>query len=115
MARTAAVACWTHARAWTRAVRRCAGLAAVVCLALSFSDDASAQTVRGTASMGTSGGYARIVLKLSEDVESEVTQAGTILVVRFKKPVDIPVEILGDAAPDYIGSARRDPDGTAIR
>lgn len=65
--------------------------------------------------MGTSGGYGRIVLKLAEDVESEVTQAGTILVIRFKRPVDIPVEILGDAAPDYIGSARRDPDGTAIR
>ncbi len=65
--------------------------------------------------MGTSGGYGRIVLKLAEDVESEVTQAGTILVIRFKRPVDIPVELLGDAAPDYIGSARRDPDGTAIR
>ncbi len=43
--------------------------------------------------MGTSGGYGRIVLKLAEDVESEVTQAGTILVIRFKRPVDIPVEI----------------------
>ncbi|MGM4923584.1 tetratricopeptide repeat protein [Tardiphaga sp. 804_B3_N1_9] len=115
MARTAAVACWTQARAWTRAVRRCAVLAGIVCLALSFPDAASAQAVRGTASMGTSGGYGRIVLKLAEDVESEVTQAGTILVIRFKRPVDIPVEILGDAAPDYIGSARRDPDGTAIR
>ncbi|QND72272.1 tetratricopeptide repeat protein [Tardiphaga robiniae] len=115
MARTAAVACWTQARAWTRAVRRCAALAGIVCLALSFPDAASAQAVRGTASMGTSGGYGRIVLKLAEDVESEVTQAGTILVIRFKRPVDIPVEILGDAAPDYIGSARRDPDGTAIR
>ena len=89
MARTAAVACWTQARAWTRAVRRCAGLATVVCLALSFSDAASAQAVKGTASMGTSGGYGRIVLKLAEDVESEVTQAGTILVIRFKRPVDI--------------------------
>ncbi|MGM4917042.1 tetratricopeptide repeat protein [Tardiphaga sp. 813_E8_N1_3] len=115
MARTAAVACWTQARAWTRAVRRCAVLAGILCLALSFPDAASAQAVRGSASMGTSGGYGRIVLKLAEDVESEVTQAGTILVIRFKRPVDIPVELLGDAAPDYIGSARRDPDGTAIR
>ncbi|MDB5632637.1 MAG: uncharacterized protein JWR49_1492, partial [Tardiphaga sp.] len=65
--------------------------------------------------MAVSGGYARIVLKLAEDVESEVTQAGTILVIRFKRPVDVPVDILSDAAPDYIGSARRDPDGSAIR
>jgi tetratricopeptide (TPR) repeat protein len=65
--------------------------------------------------MAVSGGYARIVVKLAEDVESEVTQAGTILVIRFKRPVDVPVDILSDAAPDYIGSARRDPDGSAIR
>ncbi|MDB5654312.1 MAG: tetratricopeptide 4 protein, partial [Tardiphaga sp.] len=61
------------------------------------------------------GGYARIVLKLAEDVDSEVTQAGTILVIRFKRPVDVPVDALSDAAPDYVGSARRDPDGSAIR
>jgi outer membrane biosynthesis protein TonB len=29
--------------------------------------------------------------------------------------VDIPVDKLSDAAPDYVGSARRDPDGSAIR
>jgi hypothetical protein len=29
--------------------------------------------------------------------------------------VDIPVDKLSDAVPDYVGSARRDPDGTAIR
>ncbi|MEH2478839.1 tetratricopeptide (TPR) repeat protein [Nitrobacteraceae bacterium AZCC 2146] len=74
-----------------------------------------AQAVKGAATMAVSGGYARIVVKLAEDVESEVTQAGTILVIRFKRPVDVPVDILSDAAPDYIGSARRDPDGAAIR
>ena len=55
------------------------------------------------------------MLKLAEDVESEVTTAGTILVIRFKRPVDIPVDKLSDAVPDYVGSARRDPDGSAIR
>nr|WP_299802994.1 tetratricopeptide repeat protein [Tardiphaga sp.] len=76
---------------------------------------ARAQAVRGEATMAVTGGYARIVLKLAEDVESEVTQAGTILVIRFKRPVDVPVDALSDAAPEYIGSARRDPDGSAIR
>ena len=55
------------------------------------------------------------MLKLAEDVESEVSTAGSIIVIRFKRPVDIPVEKLSDAVPDYVGSARRDPDGTAIR
>ncbi|MDB5502045.1 MAG: tetratricopeptide 4 protein [Tardiphaga sp.] len=112
----AAVASWTLARAWTRAVRRCAGLVASALLLTMLTPGVGhAQDVKGTATMVVSGGYARIVLKLSEDVESEVTQAGTILVIRFKRPVDVPVDILSDAAPDYIGSARRDPDGSAIR
>jgi tetratricopeptide (TPR) repeat protein len=71
--------------------------------------------VRGEASFSAKGSYARLVLKLAEDVESEVTTAGTILVIRFKRPVDISVEKLAEGAPDYIASARRDPDGSAIR
>lgn len=71
--------------------------------------------MKGEASLSVSGGYARLVLKLYEDVESEVGVAGTILVIRFKRPVDVPVQQLADAAPDYVGSARRDPDGSAIR
>jgi len=35
------------------------------------------------------GGYARLVLKLADDVESEVTTAGTILVIKFRRPIDI--------------------------
>ena len=46
---------------------------------------------------------------------SEVTAAGSIIVIRFKRPVDIPVEKLSEAVPDYVASARRDPDGAAIR
>jgi hypothetical protein len=71
--------------------------------------------VKGEATFSASGGYARLVLKLAEDVESEVFTAGSIIVIRFKRPVDIPVEKLSDAVPDYVGSARRDPDGSAIR
>ena len=115
MAGIAAAANGTIAGAWTRAVRRCAGLLAVAAVLAGIATPARAQPVRGEASMAVAGGYARIVLKLAEDVESEVTQAGTVLIVRFKRPVDVPVEALSDAAPEYIGSARRDPDGTAIR
>ncbi|CAN5355691.1 hypothetical protein BH11PSE4_BH11PSE4_21480 [soil metagenome] len=114
MARKVAAAGWRLAHALTWAARRCAAplLAAIVLL---VSQAAQAQAVRGEASLAVSGGYARLVLKLSEDVESEVATAGTILVVRFKRPVDIAVDGLADAAPDYVGSARRDPDGMAVR
>jgi tetratricopeptide (TPR) repeat protein len=91
-------------------------LAAVLVAAVLLpSQSARAQAVKGEASLAVSGGYARLVLKLAEDVESEVAMAGTILVVRFKRPIDISVDGLSDAAPDYVGSARRDPDGMAIR
>jgi tetratricopeptide (TPR) repeat protein len=120
MARTAAAAIWSQARACARAVRRClrapASLAAVLVFAgLTWSGAASADPVKGEATFAANGGYARLVLKLAEDVDSEVTTAGTIVVIRFKRPVDIPVEQLADAVPDYVGSVRRDPDGSAIR
>jgi hypothetical protein len=71
--------------------------------------------VRGEATFTSGGGFARLVLRLAEDVESDVSTAGSIIIIHFKRPVDIPVDKLSDAVPDYVGSARRDPDGTAIR
>ncbi len=76
----------------------------------------AAPTIRsGEATFTSGGGFARLVLKLAEDVESDVSTAGSIIIIHFKRPVDIPVDKLSDAVPDYVGSARRDPDGTAIR
>ncbi|MEA2868179.1 MAG: hypothetical protein QOE39_2894 [Bradyrhizobium sp.] len=74
-----------------------------------------ADPIKGEATFSAADGYARLVVKLAEDVDSEVTAAGSILVIRFKHPVDIPVGPLSDAVPDYVGGARRDPDGSAIR
>ena len=76
---------------------------------------ASADAIKGEATFAAAGGYARLVLKLAEDVDSEVTAAGSIIVIRFKHPVDIPIDAFADAVPDYVASARRDPDGSAIR
>jgi tetratricopeptide (TPR) repeat protein len=80
-----------------------------------FSGACQAQPVRGEASFSAAGGYARLVLKLDEDVDSDVSVAGSIVVIRFRRPVDINVDKLSDAVPAYVGSARRDPDGSAIR
>jgi len=69
----------------TRAVRRCAGAsyltAGALLVATLLAQPCQAQAVRGEASLNVSGGYARLVLKLAEDVESEVSMAGTILVM----------------------------------
>jgi tetratricopeptide (TPR) repeat protein len=71
--------------------------------------------VKAEATLSTSGGYARLVVKFTEDVGSEVVTAGSIIVIRFERPVDVAIDGVASAAPDYIGSARRDPDGSAIR
>src|SRR5258706_2290907 len=120
MARTAAAGSWSLGRACARAVQRCLGApsslaAGLILIGLTFSGVCKADPVRGDATFSGAGGCARLVLKLADDVESEVTAAGSILVIRFKRPVDIAVDKLSDAVPGYVGSARRDPDGSAIR
>jgi tetratricopeptide (TPR) repeat protein len=121
MARTDAAGIWSQRRAWVRTARYCLGrltslAAGLALIGLMLPTACRADDpVKGEATFSASGGYARLVLKLAEDVESEVFTAGSIIVIRFKRPVDIPVEKLSDAVPDYVGSARRDPDGSAIR
>jgi len=120
MARTAAAGFWSLGRAGARTLQRGVGApsslkAGLILIALMFSGAAQAESVKGEASFSAGGGYARLVFKLAEDVDAEVIAAGSIVVVRFKRPVDIPVDQLSDAVPDYVGSVRRDPDGSAVR
>ncbi len=83
---------------------------------LAFSPQAlAADPVKAEATLSSGGGYARLVVKFAEDVTSEVVTAGSIIVIRFERPVDVDVDKVADAVPDYVGSARRDPDGSAIR
>src|SRR6516165_1097393 len=124
MARTAAEGFWSQVRALSRGVRRWHDgfrrsrllAAALIVSGLGFAAPCrAADAVKGEATFSAAKGYARLVLKLAEDVPSEVVTAGSIVVIRFERPVDIPVDRLSDAVPDYVSSARRDPDGTAIR
>lgn len=75
----------------------------------------AAQPVRGEVSATTRDGFTRLVFHLAEDVEPDVRFANGILVISFKKPVDIAVDRLSQLAPGYVSAARRDPDGTAVR
>jgi tetratricopeptide (TPR) repeat protein len=120
MALMAAAGFWSLVRACARTVRRCPGglsLAAAGLVLIGATTSGLCQTdpVKGEATFSAANGYARLVLKLAEDVDTEVTAAGSIVVIRFKRPVDIAVDKLSEAVPDYVASARRDPDGAAIR
>lgn len=111
MTRIAARHSWLLARRF-RAAAACLALLSSVALTML---PAYADPVHGEATLATENGYARLIVKLDEDVDSEVSVAGSILIIRFKRAIDIPVDQISDAVPDYVGSARRDPDGSAIR
>lgn len=117
MARKAAAGFVSRARALALGLsRHIRNAVLAACLLIGFAAPArAADPVRGEASFSAGGGFARLVIKLGEDVPSEVTTAGSILVIRFDRPVDVPVDRVPEGARDYVNSARRDPDGGAIR
>jgi hypothetical protein len=127
MARMAAAGFWSRVRACVHAIRlvparsylRAAGRllgAALVLAALVFPVCGfAAEPVPAEATFSSESGFARLVIKFNEDVGSEVVTAGSIIVIRFERPVDVSVDKFVEMVPDYIGAARRDPDGTAIR
>ncbi|HEX7791261.1 MAG TPA: tetratricopeptide repeat protein, partial [Afipia sp.] len=110
----------SRVRARSFAGRLCHGLqplalaVALSCLSIGV-QSARAEPVKGEATLTAQSGFARMVLQFQEDVPTEVTVAGAILVIQFRKPVAVPIDLLAEALPAYVGSVRRDPDGTAIR
>jgi tetratricopeptide (TPR) repeat protein len=118
MAREAAAGFVSRARALAQGLSRHVRVAPLLAASflIGFSAPArAADAVRGEATFSAAGGFARLVIKLGEDVPSEVTTAGSILVIRFDRAVDVPVDRVPEGGPDYVNSARRDPDGGAIR
>ncbi|WGR74045.1 MULTISPECIES: tetratricopeptide repeat protein [unclassified Bradyrhizobium] len=118
MAQKAAAGFVSRARALARALLRHALLAPALaaCFLIGLNPAARAvDSIRGEATFSAAGGFARLVIKLGEDIPSEVSTAGSILIIRFDRPVDVPVDRVPEGAPDYVNSARRDPDGGAIR
>ena len=95
--------------------QQCPRLAAALALLVPALAAAQQQGVRGEATVTTTGGYGRIVIRTAAEVESQVRMTSGILVIQFRQPVTIAVDRLGAAASEYIGAARRDPDGRALR
>ena len=92
-------------------------LEALLLLALSliFAPGARAETVKAELSVSTSAGFARFVFHFTEDSDAEINLNNGILIIAFKKPIDVSVDRIAVGAPDYVNVARRDPDGKAVR
>lgn len=71
--------------------------------------------VRGEATVATTGGYARLVIRTAQQVDAQIRVTGGVLVVQFRHPVAVAVDRITGSAGDYFGAARRDPDGRALR
>src|SRR4051812_579481 len=80
-----------------------------------FPGVARAAPVGGEVSVSTKDGYARLVFTLAEETDAEVRLANGILIIAFKRPVELVVGRIAEGAPSYIGAVRRDPDGAAVR
>src|SRR5262245_60917083 len=52
------------------------------------------QGVRAEVNVNASGGYTRLVLRFSEEIEAQVRLSSSILVITFSQPVDISVDRL---------------------
>ena len=84
-------------------------------LLLLYPSAAGAAPVSGEVAVSTRDGYVRLVFTLSEETDAEVRLNNGILVIAFKQPVDVKVGRIAEAASSYVGAARRDPDGSAVR
>jgi tetratricopeptide (TPR) repeat protein len=90
-------------------------LQTLMSVALLLPRPAAADTVKATASAAVENGFARLVFALGNDVESQVRVANNVVVISFDRPVDLNVDRVREGAADYVGAARRDPDGKAVR
>jgi tetratricopeptide (TPR) repeat protein len=87
----------------------------LIALVLLFPAAARAQALKGDISATTDKGYARLVFTFPDDVDADVRLANGIIIITFKRPIDVAADRLPLGAPDYISAARRDPDGSSIR
>jgi tetratricopeptide (TPR) repeat protein len=98
-----------------RVVAALLALATLIAIALLSPRPAAADAVKATVSAGVENGFARLIFTFGTDVESQVRVANNIVVVSFDRPVDLNVDRVREGTADYIGAARRDPDGKAVR
>src|SRR5580698_4036093 len=92
-------------------LRRCGLAAAAIFCSATFAAPGSADDdpIKATLTATVNDGYARLVFDMSEYDEASVRLANNVLVISFKRPVDVSIDRLASQIPDYVGAARRDP------
>jgi tetratricopeptide (TPR) repeat protein len=75
----------------------------------------AAPPLKATLTVTASDGYARLVFSAAEFIDATTKLSGHVLIITFKQPIDVSVDRVPEQATDYVGAARRDPDGLAIR
>src|ERR1700731_1568991 len=98
-------------------LRHCGLAAAALFCIAGFAAPGSADDdpVKATLTATVNDGYARLIFDMSEYDDPTVRLANNVLVISFKRPIDVAVDRLALQIPDYVGAARRDPDGKGIR
>jgi hypothetical protein len=84
-------------------------------LLLVFPSAAGAAPVKGEVAVTASNGYVRLVFNLADETEADVRLANGIVIIGFKSAIEVPVDHIATNSGGYVGAARRDPDGSAIR
>ncbi len=84
-------------------------------LALAAVPARAADPVKGEIRTSTADGYGRLIFVLAKDVDADVRVANGVLVIAFKHPISVVVDRIASEMRDYVGAARLDPDGMAVR
>ena len=94
---------------------RAACLAASLCVVAMVQATTAVAQTKGTVRGMEMNGYGRMILTLQDMPTVQTSVASGVLIVTFQSPVSIDPEKLPSELPNYIGAARRDPDGRALR
>jgi len=84
-------------------------------LLLLYPAPAAAAALKGEVAVSTRDGYARLVFTLAEESEADIRLNNGILIIAFRQAVDLSADRIPVGAPNYVGAARVDPDGSAVR
>jgi tetratricopeptide (TPR) repeat protein len=84
-------------------------------LSIAAPEARAAGMIRGGVAVSAENGFARLVFTFEDDVEPQVKAGNGIIVITFKRPVDVVVDKLEANSGGYIGAVRRDPDGRGLR
>jgi hypothetical protein len=68
---------------------------------------AASDPTKSDLTVDTSGGYARLVFAMSDDIDASVHLSGNVLIVNFNTPISVSVDRLSAQAPDYIAAAQQ--------